>query len=180
MYRPHRTLAVSATLTGLLLIAATSLTGISAAAADGPQVPPPSAQDLLPTLPSSPVPAYLVVACPPRAQSDQLINPPLCATDPSVDRLVGVDLAPVSVVPAGDPPAPASAMPAPAAAPAAAPASPAPSSGGPAAAPSLLSLDNVGSPTISVVVTPITQLNLAVLSSGAQANAAGVTVGGLR
>ena len=43
----------------------------------------------------------------------------------------------------------------------------------------MLSLSNVGSPTISVVVTPITQLNIAVLSSLPQVNIARVSFAGL-
>jgi hypothetical protein len=43
-----------------------------------------------------------------------------------------------------------------------------------------LSLTNVGSPTITVAVAPITQLNIAVLSSVPQVNLASVTLAGLQ
>jgi hypothetical protein len=44
----------------------------------------------------------------------------------------------------------------------------------------MLSLTNVGSPTITVAVAPITQLNIAVLSSLPQVNIASVSVAGIR
>jgi hypothetical protein len=44
----------------------------------------------------------------------------------------------------------------------------------------MISLTNVGSPTITVAVAPITQLNLAVLSSLPQVNLASVSVAGIR
>ena len=41
----------------------------------------------------------------------------------------------------------------------------------------MLTLNNVGSPTITVAVVPVTQFNIAVLSSLPQRNLAGISLG---
>jgi hypothetical protein len=87
-------LTIGATLTGLLLIAAGSVTGISTAAADGPDVAMPGAQavgevqlngtagptDLMQTMKGQPVTTYPVFTCTSSGPSDQIFNPTVTCT----------------------------------------------------------------------------------------------------